>query len=430
MTSAAIQPLSDSLFALTLALLLLAPLTIAGLALINAGLGRARSAAQALLGSVGIVAVAVIVFATVGATLVGTPDGGGESFLLFGKSWNLLGAGPWLLGGFGSGSPQTQLALLFEFLSVALMALIPWGSGAERMRLTAGCAVAALLSALFFPVAAHWVWNGGWLQQLGANFGLGAGFMDGGGAATVHLLGGLSSLAVVWIAGPRRGKFPKEGLATAMPSHNAVYVLFGCLLALVGWMAWNVAGAVAWLHAPLAALPGTALNTLLSASMALVAAFAVTRIRFGKPDASICANGWLAGLVASSAGAALFSPAAALLVGLVAGFATPLLVEMLELALSIDDPSGAVAVHAGGGLWGILAVGLFAPQAGQLLAQLVGLAALLGLALPLIYLSFRLLNRVLPFRISEEGERLGMDLSELGGSAYPEFVIHRDESQQ
>jgi ammonium transporter, Amt family len=430
MTSAAISPLSDSLFALTLALLLLAPLTIAGLALINAGLGRARSAAQALLGSLGIVAIAVIVFASVGATLAGNPDGGGHSFLLFGKSWNWLGAGSWLLGGLGSGSPQSQLALLFEFLSVALTALIPWGSGAERMRLTAGCAVAALLAALFFPVAAHWIWNGGWLRQLGANFGLGASFLDGGGAATVHLLGGLGSLAVVWIAGPRRGKFPKEGLATAMPGHNAVYVLFGCLLALAGWMAWNVAGAIVWLHAPISALPGTALNTLLSASMALVAAFAVTRIRFGKPDASICANGWLAGLVASSAGASLIPLAAALLVGLIIGLATPLLVEMLELALSIDDPSGAVTVHAGGGVWGILSVGLFAPQAGQLLAQLVGLAALLGLALPLIYLSFRLLNRVLPFRVSEEGERPGMDLTELGGSAYPEFVIHRDESSR
>jgi Amt family ammonium transporter len=215
-----------------------------------------------------------------------------------------------------------------------------------------------------------------------------------------------------------------------MPGHNAVCVFFGCLVALVGWMAWNVAGAILWLHAPNSALAGTALNTLLSASMALIAAFTVTRIRFGKPDASICANGWLAGLVASSAGSGIISPAAALVVGLVAGLATPLLVELLELALSIDDPSGAVAVHAGGGLWGVVAVGIFEPQAGQLLAQLVGIAAVLGLALPLIYLLFRLLDLVLPFGANEEGERLGMDLHELGSSAYPEFVIHRNESQR
>jgi Amt family ammonium transporter len=422
--------MSDSAFALTLALLLLAPLAIAGLALVNTGLGRSRSAAQSILGSLGIIAVAAVVFATLGAAFTGSPEGAGHSFLLAGKSWNWLGAGPWLLGGLNSATPRSQLALLFEFLSVALTALIPWGSGAERLRLTVGCAMAALLSGLIFPLTAHWIWGGGWLAQLGVNFGLGGGFLDGGGAATIHMIGGLSALTVVWIAGPRKGKFPKEGLATAMPGHNAVCVFFGCLVALVGWMAWNVAGAILWLHAPNSALAGTALNTLLSASMALIAAFTVTRIRFGKPDASICANGWLAGLVASSAGSGIISPAAALVVGLVAGLATPLLVELLELALSIDDPSGAVAVHAGGGLWGVVAVGIFEPQAGQLLAQLVGIAAVLGLALPLIYLLFRLLDLVLPFGANEEGERLGMDLHELGSSAYPEFVIHRNESQR
>jgi Amt family ammonium transporter len=242
------------------------------------------------------------------------------------------------------------------------------------------------------------------------------------------MLGGLSALAVVWIAGSRKGKFPKEGFSTALPGHNAAYVLFGCLLALVGWLAWNVAGAVIWLHAPLAALPGTAINTLLSASGALAATFTVTRVRFGKPDASLCANGWLAGLVASSACAGLVTPGQALFVGLATGIATPLLVEVLELALSIDDPTGAISVHAVGGLLGLLAVGVFASQPGQLLAQLVGIATLLGVILPLVYLLFRLLNRLVPFRVEPDGERIGMDLHELGGGAYPDFVIHRDES--
>ncbi len=418
--------MTDAIFALTLALLLLAPLTIAGIALINTGLGRSRSAAQSLLGNLAIVAVTAIVFAVVGAAWAGSA--GFHSFQLAGKPWNWLGAGPLLLGGFGSAPPQTQLALLFEFLAVALAAQVPWGSGADRWRLTAGCASAAVLAAIVFPLLAHWVWGGGWLAQLGVNFGLGAGFVDGGGAATVHMLGGLSALAVVWIAGPRKGKFPREGLSTALPGHNAAYVLFGCLLALVGWLAWNVAGAVLWLHAPLAALPVTAVNTLLSASASLAATFTVTRARFGKPDASLCANGWLAGLVASSACAGLITPGQSLAVGLVTGIATPLLVELLELALSIDDPSGEISVHAVGGLWGLLAVGLFAPQPGQLVAQLVGIATLLGVVLPLVYLLFRLLNRVVPFRVEADGERMGMDLHELGGGAYPDFVIHRDES--
>ena len=414
------------MFALTLALLLLAPLSIAGVALINTGLGRSRSAAQALLGSLAVLAVATILFALVGATLAGSAPG--LSIVVAGKSWDVTGVAPWLPAGFGACSMQAQLALLFEFLAVAMAAMLPWGSGADRFRLSAGCAVAAVIAGLAFPLTAHWIWGGGWLAQLGVNFGLGAGFLDAGGAATVHALGGLSALAVVWIAGPRRGKFPKEGLSTALPGHNAVYVLFGCLLALVGWLAWNVSGAVLWLHAPLASLPQTALNTLLTGSAAVAATYAVTRFRFGKPDASLCANGWMAGLVASSATAALVNPLEALLVGLVAGIVTPLLVEVMELALSIDDPSGAITVHAVGGLWGLFAAGVFAPQAGQLMAQLAGIGTLLGLVFPLLYLLFAVLNRFVPFRVDADGERLGMDLHELGGGAYPEFVIHRDES--
>ncbi len=424
--------ISDAVFALTLALLLICPLAIAGVALINTGLGRSRSAAQALLGNLAIMAVATIVFALVGASFAGTLPGvsGSAGFTLHaaGKLWNWLGEGSFLLRGLGADAPQSQLALLFEFLAVAMAAMLPWGSGADRCRLAAGCASAAVLAAFVFPLAAHWIWGNGWLAQLGVNFGLGAGFLDGGGAATVHTLGGLTALAVVWIAGPRRGKFPREGLSTAIPGHSAVYVLFGSFLALVGWLAWNAAGAILWLHAPLAALPGTAIHTLLCASAALGATFSVTRVRFGKPDASLCANGWLAGLVASTACAALISPVESIFVGAVAGIVTPLMVELLELALSIDDPTGAITVHAAAGLWGLVAAGLFARQPGQLLAQLVGIAALLGLVLPLVYLLFALLNRIVPFRVEADGERIGMDLHELGGGAYPEFVIHRDES--
>jgi Amt family ammonium transporter len=421
--------ITEAVFALGLVLLLMAPLSIAGVALMNAGLGRSRSAAQAMLGNLVIVAVTAIVFALIGATLVGSPLGdAGRTVVVAGKPWNWLGAGPLLLRGLSAAPLQSQLALLFEFLAVALAAIIPWGSGADRLRLSAGAMIAAVLAALVFPLLAHWVWAGGWLSQLGVNFSLGTGFVDPGGAATVHTLGGLSALAVVWVAGSRRGKFPKEGFSTAMPGHHAVYVLFGSLLALVGWLAWNVAGAIVWLHAPLAALPVTAINTLLSAAGAVAATFIVTRTRFGKPDASLCANGWLTGLVASSASAAIVTPIEALFIGVVAGIATPLLVELFELAVSIDDPSGAISIHGVGGLWGLLAAGIFAPQAGQLLAQLVGIATLLGFFLPLVYFLFLILNRFVPLRVDADGERVGMDLHELGGGAYPEFVIHRDDT--
>ena len=428
-----VAAMSDATFALTLGLLLLAPLAIAGVALINTGLGRSRSAAQALLGNLAIVAVAAVVFALVGSAFAGAlPGGAGHTFSLAGKPWNWLGEGPFLLGGMSAAPAKAQLSLMFEFLAVAMAALLPWGSGADRLRLVAGGTIAAVLAAIVFPLAAWWVWGAGWLSQLGVDFPVkgvtGAGFVDAGGAGVVHLLGGLSAMAVIWIAGPRRGKFPKEGFSTAMPGHNAAYVLLGCFISLVGWMAWNLAGAVLWVDAPLAALPQTAVNTVLSASMALAATFAVTRIRFGKPDASLCANGWMAGLVASCACAAIVSPVASMFVGLVVGVATPLLVELFELALAVDDPSGAVTVHAAAGLVGLLGAGLFAPKAGQLIPQLVGIATLLGVFLPLVYLLLWLLNRVVAFRVEADGERIGMDLHELGGGAYPEFVIHRDES--
>ncbi len=419
-------PFPETAFALTLVLLLLAPLAVAGLALINTGLGRARSAAQSLLGSLVLIAVAIIIFALIGSTFAYPPVG--YLFEIAGVHWNWIGQGHFALSGFSSETVDTQLGLLFEFLAVAMLAIIPWGSGADRWRISAGAAVAAILAAILFPVLAYWVWGTGWLTQLGINFGLGEGFVDAGGASLIHVLGGLSALVVAWLVGPRKGKFPREGLSTAMPGHNASYVLFGCLLALVGWLAWNMAGAVLWLNADPTTLTVIAVNTLLCAAGAIAATFTLTRIRFGKPDASLCANGWLSGLVTSSACASVAKPAEALIAGIVAGIITPLLVELLELALSIDDPSGGISVHAAGGIWGLIAAGIFATQPGQFVAQLIGIAAVLGLFLPIMYGLFWLLNRVLPFRAEADGERIGMDLHELGGNAYPEFVLHRDDS--
>jgi len=427
MTTLSPMPFPETSFALTLVLLLVAPLAIAGIALVNVGLGRSRSSAQSMLGMLVVVSTAAIAFTVVGFA-VSAETAKDFVFHVASKPWDWAGEGHFLLSGLAATSAREQLALLFEFLSVALVVLIPWGSGADRLRLPAGAAIAAVLGAFLFPFVAHWTWGGGWLEQLGANFSLGRGFLDGGGAGPIHALGGLAALAVVWITGPRKGKFPREGLSTAIPGHNVIYVLFGCLVALVGWLAWNTAGALLWLNAMPAALVVTAVNTLLSAAAALVATFTVTRIRFGKPDASLCANGWLAGLVTSSACAGVVPPLDALLAGLVAGIVTPLLVELFELALSIDDPSGAISVHGAAGLWGLIAAGIFAPQQGQFVAQLIGVSTLLGLMLPLVYLVFWLVNRVIAFRADPDGERLGMDLHELGGNAYPEFVVHRDES--
>jgi ammonium transporter, Amt family len=187
-----------------------------------------------------------------------------------------------------------------------------------------------------------------------------------------------------------------------------------------------------------------AINTMLTAGSAGLAAAAVTRIRFGRPDASLSANGWVSGLVASSAACAFVTPAASVAIGLIAGALVALTVELFELQLAVDDPGGAVSVHAVGGIWGVLALGIFArfpaqllnsrsgnpAGSGQWIAQLLGVATLLGFVLPLTYSLNWLLNRVHPQRVAAEGERQGMDLYELGAGAYPEFVTHTDEFMQ
>ncbi len=177
-----------------------------------------------------------------------------------------------------------------------------------------------------------------------------------------------------------------------------------------------------------------AVNTTLSAAASVLTAAIVTKLRFGRPDASLAANGWMAGLVASSSAAAFLKPPAAILAGAVAGVLVVYAIDVLEFRLTIDDPGGAISVHAIGGLWGLLAVALLSDAGGgsrgQWLAQLIGIATLLGLILPLTHGLNWLIDRVYPHRVDGDGEWQGMDLYELGAGAYPEFVVHSDEFTQ
>jgi Amt family ammonium transporter len=260
--------------------------------------------------------------------------------------------------------------------------------------------------------------------------------VDTGGSGVIHVTGGLTALSIAWILGPRRGRYALHGMPTAIPGHNAVFVLFGCLLAWVGWIALNSAGALLFAGVELGRVVLIGVNTTLAAAAGTLAVAAITRLRFGKPDASLSANGWVGGLVASSAGCAFLTPVAAAVTGVIAGALVIFAVELLELRLSVDDPAGAISVHAIGGIWGLIALGMFGhfpPGAGdgqQWLAQVIGVATLLGFVLPLTYGLNRLLNRLIPYRVAAEGERQGMDLFELGAGAYPDFVTHRDEFGQ
>jgi Amt family ammonium transporter len=245
------------------------------------------------------------------------------------------------------------------------------------------------------------------------------------------------ALTVLWLLGPRQGKFTPEGIPTAMPGHNAVFVIVGSLLALLGWMGLTAGGAILFYSVSVGAALFAALNSMLAAAGGALGAFATTRTRFGKPDASLTANGWVAGLVAVSAGAPFFKMPQAILVGIVAGIATVFAIELIETRLHVDDPAGAIAVHGVGGIWGLLAVGMFAEvispvrstgaDSGQFLAQLIGVGTLAGVGVPACLGANLLIDRFVKHRIDRNGERQGADLHELGAGAYPEFVIQRED---
>jgi ammonium transporter, Amt family len=418
-------------------LILLVPCAWAGLALVNTGLGRSRSAAHAMLASLCVIGVAALAYFVCGFAWQGLSGRPAHIVNVAGKAWSWIAAEPLFLRGLPLDGTPASLAVWLQMFSVALAALIPLGGGADRWRLSAICLSTALLAGWTYPLFAHWVWSGGWLAQLGANYGLGRGFLDAGGSSTVQTVGGLTALSIAWILGPRRGKYGAEGMPSAIPGHNAVLVMFGCLLTLLGWLGLNSAGAILLSGVEPGRVVLIGINTTLGASAAALAAAAVTKARFGKPDASLCANGWVGGLVASSAGCAFIAPAASVMIGLIAGALVVFSIELFEARLTVDDPGGSISVHAASGIWGIMAVGLFArfrnpvqSDAAQWLAQLIGVGTLLGFVLPMTFGLNALLDRFYPQRVAADGERQGLDLHELGAGAYPEFFTHSDDFSQ
>lgn len=398
-------------FVFCLISLLISPLALAGVALINTGLGRSRSAAHALTASLCAVATAVVLFLIIGFRIQGNPPGA----ILAGATTQ---PGLFLAQ---VNQPVAQLAAILSLLSVALSALIPLGATADRLRLGPALLSTAVLAGIVYPFTARFLWRFSSVN---------AAYLDSGGTGLVHVTGALTALALVWLIGSRRGKYSSSGMPAAIPAHNAVYVLFGCLLSWVGWLGLNSAGSMLYTAASLDKMPSVLLNTTFAAASSSLAAATVTRFRFRRPDASLIGNGWMAGLVAGSAGCALFKPAISVLVGLIAGALVVLSVEWFELHLKVDDPCGSISVHGICGIWGVLATGMLAGSSGQFLAQLAGVSTLLGFAFPLSYALNWLLARFVTYRVSPEGERQGLDLHELGADAYPEFVVHADEFMQ
>jgi len=381
----------------------------AGFALLAAGLCRAKNAAHTIF---------MTLFAPVMAV---------AGFWICGFALSRCGAAGFLLRNRApDGSLFTDFFLAVPFVMVATC--IPIGALAERWRLKNFYVYAAFMSMLLWPLAARCAWGDGWLAHLG----LGHGFVDVAGSGVVHMVGGLCALAGALVLRPRLGHYNKRGLANPLPAHNMPMALLGTFLLAVGWFGFNT------LRSSSASAVGLILaaTALAGAGGAIASAIYMT-MRTGKPDPTIVANGWLAGLVASSASAGLAGPTSAFLVGAVAGVLVCISINWLDKRL-IDDPVGAISVHGLGGLWGLIATGLVANGgdggngvagrvtgllrgggAAQLLAQIVGCAALAVWAFGASWLFFKLVDRFVPMRVQPETEIEGLDIAETGVQGYP-----------
>jgi Amt family ammonium transporter len=428
-----------------------------GFALLETGLARAKNANHTMMMNVVVYGVGMLAYWLIGfaiqmggvgaiANLGGTPPLNAEyAITLFGKSFGLFGHHGFFLMHKGTYDVGVMVLFLFQMVFMDTGATIPTGAAAERWKFSAFIATSFLFAAFTYPLFANWAWGGGWLASLGSNFGLGKGYCDFAGSGVVHAVGGLSALAIAMILGPRIGKFTRDGRPQAILGHDIVLVLTGCLILAFGWFGFNPGSTLGASGNGSLRIGSIAVNTMLASGAGLVSAMFYMWSVYGKPDASMTGNGFLAGLVAITAPSGFVNPIGSVIIGLIAGVLVCLSVAFVEKVLKVDDPVGAVSVHGTCGIWGVIAVGLFADgksnyggswngvngsvtglfygDAGQLIAQLLGVATLLGFVFVLSLIFGAIVDGLMGQRVSAKTELEGLDLPEMGSLAYPEFEL-------
>ena len=287
---------------------------------------------------------------------------------------------------------------------------------------------------LVYPIFGNWVWGGGWLSQLGKNFGLGHGHVDFAGSSVVHMVGGVCALAGAMVIGPRVGKFNKDGSANAIPAHNLPMAVIGTFILAFGWFGFNPGSTLAGTDLRIGVI---ATNTMLASAGAALVAALYMKMRFGKFDTSMMCNGMLAGLVAITAPCAFVDSIGAVIIGCIAGCLVVESVFFFE-RLGIDDPVGAISVHGVNGAWGVLSVGIFADgtygdgwngvsgavkgilhgDSSQLVAQAVGTLTCFIFVFVACFVFFKIQNAIQGLRVPGTVERDGLDIPEMGAYAY------------
>ena len=391
----------------------------AGFAMVETGFTRAKNAGNILMKNLMDFCIGTVMFIVIGFSLLLGEDMVG----LIGKP------------GFDIFSNYANFDwsnFVFNLVFCATTATIVSGAMAERTKFLSYCIYSAVISALIYPIEAHWIWGGGWLSELG--------FHDFAGSCAIHMVGGISALIGAAILGPRIGKFTKDkaGKITgvnAFPGHNLPIGCLGCFILWLGWYGFNGAAATS-----IEQLGSIFLTTTVAPAVATVVCMIFTWIKFGKPDVSMCLNASLAGLVAITAPCDVTDCFGAIVIGAVAGLLVVFGVWFLDYKLRIDDPVGAVAVHCLNGIWGTLAVGLFATTSapgndslvglfygggfGLLGIQIVGVVSVIAWTAVTITITFMVIKATLGLRVTEEEEIEGLDPTEHGlASAYSGFSL-------
>jgi Amt family ammonium transporter len=428
---------------------------MAGFALLETGLTRAKNSAHTMAMNLFVYPLGILAFWAVGyaimyggvgplGTFGGDPTLNKEFVLtLAGKEFGLFGYKGWFLTGVDLYTPAVATMFLFQFVFMDAAATIPTGAMAERWKFTSFIIFSLVVTAVIYPLYGNWVWGGGWLSMLGKNFGLGHGHVDFAGSSVVHMTGGVMALVGAKMIGARVGKYGADGSVRPIPAHNVSQVVLGTMVLAFGWFGFNSASTLAGTDSRIAIV---AVNTLLASGAGGVAAYLVTKAKFGTADITMICNGVLAGLVAITAPCAFVGAPFAVLIGLVAGVLVVFGALFVERTLKIDDPVGAVAVHGLNGAWGVLSLGLFANgtygadlngvagnvrglfygDSGQFLAQVIGTTTNVVFVGAMAWVTLTVVGKILGGnRVSTEVEIEGLDATEIGVHGYTnEPLVH------
>ena len=388
----------------------------AGFTMLESGLVRAKNTAEILTKNVGLYSIACIMYMLCGYSIMypGAFEGG-----VF-QSLSTLGTG--LLGSSDNGVEDVLAGdayysnlsdFFFQVVFVATAMSIVSGAVAERMKLWSFFLFAVILTGFIYPVQGFWKWGSGWLNA--------GGFLDFAGSGVVHMCGAAAALAGVLLLGARKGKYGPAGQVNAIPGSNLPLAALGTLILWLGWFGFNGGSELKVSDVGEAnAVALVFVNTNMAAAGGLVFALLLARLWFGKADLTMALNGALAGLVAITAEPLTPAPLAATLIGAVGGLIVVASIVLLD-KLRIDDPVGAISVHGVVGIWGLLAVCFTNPEA-SLLWQLIGIVSIFAWVFVTSFIVWFVISRTLGIRVSEEEEYEGVDISECGLEAYPEFT--------